>query len=315
MPTAFSSGCRCGKLHSRRSRRRGRGANAQVFRRRPIRQQGSISEGARASRALGSPNSLTRLDSGSRSPAALSAASAICGCSRCPCRWRSASPQKCRLKIPRVCRRARRYRRDREPCRCRSKINHPAPPVGNRPTPPADRGGSFGSAAIRPDEAEQSRYPARGTRCLPASGGWHEAGRPGCPMSENLTAAEARELLADAQRLIAAIDPGTVAGRRNRAVIGLMGYAWASLDAVLGMQVRDYYALGDRRWVRLIENGFERHELVDRRLEQLIDEYLAAAGIAAEPRTPLFRTTLQNGKVAHRKVSRGKILGILRNLS
>jgi len=85
-----------------------------------------------------------------------------------------------------------------------------------------------------------------------------------------------------------AIEPRNVASLRDRAIIGIMGYAQASIDVVIAMRVRDYYSLGSRRWVRLQENGIERREIVDRRLESYIDAYLEAAGIADVGLSPLF---------------------------
>jgi site-specific recombinase XerC len=119
--------------------------------------------------------------------------------------------------------------------------------------------------------------------------------------------------MAEAQRLIDAIEPWTLARVRNRAIIGVMGYAWASLDAALGLRVRDYFVVGDRRWLRLIENGAERHELVDRRIEPLIDAYLAAAGIGSEPHTVLFRSIEPRQRVSARSVARREIVQLIRS--
>lgn len=131
------------------------------------------------------------------------------------------------------------------------------------------------------------------------------------------SAVEIRQLIDEAQRLIDAIEVRTIAGLRDRAIIGIMGYAQASVDSVISMQVRDYYSLGDRRWVWLRENGIERYEIVDRRLEPHIDAYLAAAAIAAdEPRSPLFRTTLQHSRhLSTRQVARPQILSMIWNIS
>jgi hypothetical protein len=89
-----------------------------------------------------------------------------------------------------------------------------------------------------------------------------------------------------------AIYPQNIANLRNRAIIGIMGYAKAPVGIVIAMRVRDYYSLGNRRCVRLHENGIERQEIVPRRLEQYIDAYLEAAGIANAVWSPLFRSTL-----------------------
>jgi hypothetical protein len=103
---------------------------------------------------------------------------------------------------------------------------------------------------------------------------------------------EARQRLAEVQQLIDAIEPcGTLASLRVRAILGLIGYVQTSLKAALAMQVRDYYQLGDTHWVRLVEDGVERKEWVNRRLQQYMDEYLAAAHIMHAQDTPLFRST------------------------
>jgi hypothetical protein len=55
------------------------------------------------------------------------------------------------------------------------------------------------------------------------------------------------------------------------------------------MGLEDYFPNGKRRWVRLQEKGGKRHEMpAHHKLEQFLDEYLAAAGIRDHD-TPLFR--------------------------
>jgi integrase/recombinase XerD len=57
------------------------------------------------------------------------------------------------------------------------------------------------------------------------------------------------------------------------------------------MKVRDYFVQGRRGWVRLHEKGGKEHEVpCHHSLEQYLDEYIAAAGIAGEPDAPLFQT-------------------------
>lgn len=119
--------------------------------------------------------------------------------------------------------------------------------------------------------------------------------------------------MAEAERIIDAIELRTLAHLRDRAILGVMGYAWASLDAVLTMQVRDYYAEGALRWVRLTENGIERHEIVDRQLKPLLDAYVATAGIGSELHTPLFRSTLPGNRVSGRSVTRRRIERLVRS--
>src|SRR3954468_19126030 len=94
-----------------------------------------------------------------------------------------------------------------------------------------------------------------------------------------------------ARRLIESIDTSTLVGLRDRALIGVMTYAFARIGAVVAMRVEDYYPNGKRWWVRLHEKGGKRHEMpAHHKLEAFIDEYLAAAGIRDNGRGPLFRT-------------------------
>jgi integrase len=71
-----------------------------------------------------------------------------------------------------------------------------------------------------------------------------------------------------------------------------MVYTFARVNAVINMKVKDYFTQGRRGWVRLHEKGGKEHEVpCNHRLEELLDEYLAAAGIAGDLNGPLFRST------------------------
>jgi integrase len=83
-----------------------------------------------------------------------------------------------------------------------------------------------------------------------------------------LTADEARELLDHIEIVrntvgedsTAAEEPDLV-GLRDRALIGVMVYTFARINAVINMKVRDYFVQGRRGWVRLHEKGGKEHEL------------------------------------------------------
>jgi hypothetical protein len=72
------------------------------------------------------------------------------------------------------------------------------------------------------------------------------------------------------------------------------------------MRVEDYFANGKRWWVRLHEKGGKRHEMLAyHKLEALLDEYIEAADIGDDGKSPLFRsalgrTGLLNGEAMHR---------------
>ena len=63
---------------------------------------------------------------------------------------------------------------------------------------------------------------------------------------------------AEARQLIDAIETTTVIGLRDRALIGLMVYSFARIDAAIGMRVEDVYTQNRRLWVRLHEKGGKR---------------------------------------------------------
>jgi site-specific recombinase XerD len=100
--------------------------------------------------------------------------------------------------------------------------------------------------------------------------------------------------------LLDSINTSKLIGLRDRALIALMGYAFARVGAVVGMKVKDYYIQKRRGWVRLHEKGGKVNELpCHHNLEQFLDEWLNASGLSAEPAAPLF-PTLRHGKLATR---------------
>jgi site-specific recombinase XerC len=101
-----------------------------------------------------------------------------------------------------------------------------------------------------------------------------------------LTAEQARELLDS-------IDTSTVVGRRDRALISVMTFAFACIGAVVSMRVEDYFPQGKRWWVRLHEKGGKRHEMpAHHNLEAYLDAYLDTAGIRDYGNDPLFRSAV-----------------------
>jgi site-specific recombinase XerD len=74
------------------------------------------------------------------------------------------------------------------------------------------------------------------------------------------------------------------------------------VNAVVSMKVKDYFTQGRRGWVRLHEKGGKEQEVpCHHMLEKYIDEYVAAAEIAADTEGPLFRTSGRKTGLAHAK--------------
>ena len=98
--------------------------------------------------------------------------------------------------------------------------------------------------------------------------------------------------------LLASIDTSSLAGLRDRALIALMAYTFARISAAVGMKVEDYYVQKRRGWVRLHEKGGKVTEMpCHHNLEQYLEEWVAASGLAATPNAPLF-PTLRHGRLA-----------------
>src|ERR1700730_565481 len=104
----------------------------------------------------------------------------------------------------------------------------------------------------------------------------------------------------EARALLDSIDISTLTGLRDRALIGVMVYTFARVNAVISMKVKDYFTQGRRGWVRLHEKGGKEHEVpCHHTLKNLLDDYIAAAGIAGDADGPLFRTTGRKTGQAH----------------
>ena len=99
-----------------------------------------------------------------------------------------------------------------------------------------------------------------------------------------------------ARRLLAAIDTGTLAGRRDRALVSVMLYSFARVSAVIGMRRQDYFRQERRGWLRLHEKGGTRHDVpAHHRAAEALDDYLARAGLD-EPTAALFQSVDPAGR-------------------
>ncbi len=97
----------------------------------------------------------------------------------------------------------------------------------------------------------------------------------------------------EARALLDSIETDRLIGLRDRALIGLMVYTFARVNAVLSMRVEDYFVQGRRGWVQLHEKGGKLHSLpCHHNLDAYLEAYISAAGIAGDAKGPLFRTAL-----------------------
>lgn len=116
-----------------------------------------------------------------------------------------------------------------------------------------------------------------------------------------------------ARHLLDSIDTSTLAGLRDRAMIGVMVYSFARVSAVTGMNVEDYRPDGKRWWFRLHEKGGKFHEVpAHHKAEEYLDQYLTAIGIAGAQSTPLFRSMNRRRRVTDRRIHRREVLAMIK---
>lgn len=117
----------------------------------------------------------------------------------------------------------------------------------------------------------------------------------------------------ETRRLIDSIETDRLIGVRDRALIATMVYSFARVGAVVAMRVEDYFSQGRRAWVRLHEKGGKRHEVpCHHKLEEAIDAWIAAAGLKAERKGPLFRTVRKGGRLATNPLTRIDVLQMIK---
>jgi integrase/recombinase XerD len=96
----------------------------------------------------------------------------------------------------------------------------------------------------------------------------------------------------DARMLLGSIDTRQLVGLRDRALIATMFYTFARVGATVALKVEDYYTVGRDNWIRLQEKGGRGNcVLVNYALQDYLDAYIGAAGIASQPKSPLFRSS------------------------
>ncbi len=121
-----------------------------------------------------------------------------------------------------------------------------------------------------------------------------------------LTAEEARQLLD-------AIDTSTIAGKRDRALIATMLYTFARIGAVTSMDIEDYEMRGRRMWINLREKGGRRHAVpAHHTLEEYLDDYVSAAELGHETKSPLFRSLDRKRQLTSRRIHRREVLAMVK---
>lgn len=117
----------------------------------------------------------------------------------------------------------------------------------------------------------------------------------------------------EARQLFDSIDISTMAGLRDRALIGVMVYSFARVGAVVAMNVEDYFLQGRRMWFRLHEKGGKLHDVpAHHKAEEYLDAYLNAALIEADRKSPLFRSLTPHRILGTQRIHRLDVLAMIK---
>ena len=117
---------------------------------------------------------------------------------------------------------------------------------------------------------------------------------------------------AETRLLLDGIDPGSLVGLRDRALLSVMVYSFARVSAVVGMRRRDYFLQGTRGWLRLHEKGGKRHDVpAHHRAEAAVDAYLVAGGVE-DAKAPLFQSVDRSRRLSGRSLTRRVVLAMIK---
>jgi site-specific recombinase XerD len=101
------------------------------------------------------------------------------------------------------------------------------------------------------------------------------------------------------RKLIDTIPTETVRDLRDRALIATLTYGFARVGAALKMRVEDLQSKGSGWLIRLHEKGGKQHMMPCHHvLAEALHAYIAAAGIGADKKSFLFRTSRGHGGTA-----------------
>ena len=123
---------------------------------------------------------------------------------------------------------------------------------------------------------------------------------------------------ADTRRLFQSVELESVKDYRDKAMLGVLFYAWVRASAVCKLDVGDYYSVGKHAFLRFKEKGGKEHTIpAHHKAVDYLDAYLDQAGIdpadRATRRQPLFRTLDRTRQLTHTRLHRNDVLRMVRS--
>ena len=123
---------------------------------------------------------------------------------------------------------------------------------------------------------------------------------------------------ADTRHLFNSIEGEKIKDYRDKAILGVLFYAWVRVTACVKLDVGDYYHIGRASFLRFKEKGGKEHQIpAHHQAVAYLDAYLEKAGIdpqnKGEKRLPLFRTVYRrNGRLTERRLDRRDVLRMVK---
>ncbi len=101
--------------------------------------------------------------------------------------------------------------------------------------------------------------------------------------------------IAEVRKLLASIDTSHIVGLRDRAILAVLVFTASRRSAVAKLRIADFYHAGQQWMFHFGEKGGKSREIPVRHdLEQIINEYIDAAGLRGAPKdTPLFQRAMK----------------------
>ena len=118
---------------------------------------------------------------------------------------------------------------------------------------------------------------------------------------------------AETRSLLDGIDPGSLVGLRDRALLSVMVYSFARVSAVVGMRRQDYFRQGRAGVAAAAREGRQaaRRAGPSPRRGRAVEAYLVAGGIE-DAKAPLFQSVDRSGRLSGRALTRRVVLSMIK---
>ncbi len=121
----------------------------------------------------------------------------------------------------------------------------------------------------------------------------------------------------DTRRLFESIQLESIKDYRDRAILGVLFYAWVRVSAACKLDVGDYYHVGKNSFLRFKEKGGKVHAVpAHHKAVEYLDTYLQEANIdpldKQQKKLPLFRTLNRSRTLSEQRLDRHNLYWMLK---